>query len=78
MRPELAELRQLLGITNANRFRITARTADISENEISIQTRSVMAIMKFMARGVEIPAEHVEQGHVVDYGLQTLRSSAGI
>jgi hypothetical protein len=31
-----------------------------------------MAMMKFMARGVEIPAAHLEGGWVIDYGLQTM------
>ena len=32
------------------------------EYEISIQTRSVMAMMGFMARGVEVPLEHLKDG----------------
>jgi hypothetical protein len=70
MRPLVAELRQLLGITNANRFLVTARTTDVSKDEISIRTRSVMAIMKFMSKGIAIPAEHLEQGWVDNYGMQ--------
>ena len=70
MRPMLGELRQLIGLTNRNRFRITDRVTNIREDEISIQTRSVMAMMEFMARGVEVPLEHLEDGWVIDYGLQ--------
>ena len=66
----LRELRQLIGINNLNRFRITERVTDIKDNEISIQTRSIMAMMEFMARGVEVPLEHLEDGRVIDYGLQ--------
>jgi hypothetical protein len=71
LRPKLGELRQLLGLTNRNRFRITDRVTNIKDDEISIQTRSVMAIMEFVARGVEVPLEHLEDGWVIDYGLQT-------
>ena len=71
LRPKLGELRQLLGLTNRNRFRITDRFTNIKDDEISIQTRSVMAIMEFVARGVEVPLEHLEDGWVIDYGLQT-------
>ena len=71
LHPLLAEWRQLLGITNGHRFLITERTADIRDDEISIQTRSVMAMMKFLGRGVRIPAEHFENGWVIEYGLQT-------
>ena len=70
LRPILGELRQLIGLTNHNRFRITYRVTNIKDDEISIQTRSVMAMMEFMARGVEVPLEHLEDGWVIDYGLQ--------
>ena len=70
MKSLLAELKLILGLSNLNRFRITDRVANIEDDEITIQTRSVMAMMEFMARGVEVPAEHLAQGWVVDYGLQ--------
>ena len=71
LRPMLDELRQLIGLGNRNRFRITDRVTNLKDDEISIQTRSVMAMMEFMARGVEVPLEHLEDGWVIDYGLQT-------
>ena len=71
LRPMLDELRQLIGLANRNRFRITQRVTNLKDDEISIQTRSVMAMMEFMARGVEVPLEHLEDGWVIDYGLQT-------
>jgi hypothetical protein len=71
LRPLLGELRQLIGLGNRNRFRITDRVTNLKDDEISIQTRSVMAMMEFMARGVEVPLEHLEDGWVIDYGLQT-------
>jgi hypothetical protein len=70
LRPALAEFRKLIGIPEGNRFLITTRTTDVGVNEIAIQTRSVMAMIKFMARGIEIPGEHIEDGWAVDYGLQ--------
>ncbi len=70
LRPRLDELRQLIGLSNRNRFRITDRVTNLKDDEISIQTRSVMAMMEFMARGVEVPLEHLENGWVIDYGLQ--------
>lgn len=51
MRPLLRELRQLIGLSKRNRFRITDRVTNLKDDEISIQTRSVMAMMEFMARG---------------------------
>jgi hypothetical protein len=70
LRPLLGELRQLLGLTNLNRFRITDRVTNLKDDEISIQTPSVMAMMEFVARGVEVPLEHLKEGRVIDYGLQ--------
>lgn len=76
LRPVLGELRQLIGLTNRNRFRITDRVTNVKDDEISIQTRSVMAMMEFMARGVEVPLAYLEEGRVVDYGLQTSEGEA--
>ena len=70
LRSKLNELRQLIGLTNRSRFRITERVTNVKDDEISIQTRSIMAMMEFMARGVEVPLEHLEEGRVVDYGMQ--------
>lgn len=70
LRPMLDELRNLIGLANRNRFRITDRVTNITDDEISIQTRSVMAMMEFMARGVEVPLAHLKEGRVIDYGLQ--------
>jgi hypothetical protein len=76
LRPRLDELRKLIGISNRNRFRITDRVTNIKDDEISIQTRSVMAMMEFMARGVEVPLEHLKDGWVIDYGLQSSEGEA--
>jgi hypothetical protein len=76
LRPMLGELRQLIGLTDGNRFRITDRVTNLKDDEISIQTRSVMAMMEFMARGVEVPVKHLEDGWVVDYGLQNSEGEA--
>ena len=70
LQPLLDELKEIVGLTGHNRFRITERVANIKDDEVTIQTRSVMAMMEFMARGVEVPAQHLEQGWVIDYGLQ--------
>jgi hypothetical protein len=76
LRPLLAELRQIIGLSNRTRFRITERVTNIKDDEISIQTRSVMAMMEFMARGVEVPLAYLEEGRVIDYGLQSSEGEA--
>jgi hypothetical protein len=70
LRPLLDELKGLIGLSNRKRFRITQRATNLGDDEISIQTRSVMAMMEFMARGVAVPLEHLKDGRVIDYGLQ--------
>ena len=76
LRPLVAEMRQLIGLTEGNRFRITDRVTNLKDDEISIQTRSVLAMMEFMARGVEVPPEHLKDGWVVDFGLQSGKGEA--
>ncbi len=69
MQPLVTELRQLLGLSNRDTFRITDRLTRTAENEISIQTRSVMAMMSFLSRGIEVPPEHLAEGRIIDYQL---------
>lgn len=69
LRPVAKELRQLIGAKHHNRFLITERTSNLKDDEIAIQPRSVMAMIKFMARGVQIPDAHLKARWVIDYGL---------
>ena len=69
MQPLVTELRKLLGLSNRDTFRITDRLTRTEENEISIQTRSVMAMMSFLSRGIEVPPEHLVEGRIIDYQL---------
>ena len=69
LRPRLDELRRLIGLSNRNWFWITQRVTDIKEDEISIQTRSVMAMMGFMSKGIEVPPEHLAEGRVIDFRI---------
>ena len=64
------ELKNLLGLSNRNRFRITKRLTGIKDDEISVQTRSVFAMMAFLSKGVEVPFEHIDEGRVIDYQFQ--------
>ncbi len=70
----LGEMREILGLSNRNRYRITDRVTNISDDEITVKTRSIMAMMDFMARGVEVPLEHLKEGRVIDYGLQNSKN----
>lgn len=45
-------------------FRVIPRVAGRKANEITIQTRSLLAIMAFVSKGIDVPEEHRKQGWV--------------
>lgn len=64
----IREIKALLGLSPArNIFRITKRFTRLRDDEISIQTRSVMAMIGFMSKGIEVPPEHLAEGRVIDF-----------
>lgn len=68
----VSELKQLLRLSpKQNKFRITRHATDVKEEEVSIQTRSLAAMMNFLAKGVEVPPEHLENGRVLNYEIPT-------
>ncbi|MBE9582033.1 MAG: hypothetical protein IMF18_10485 [Proteobacteria bacterium] len=72
----VSELKQLLRLSpNRNKFLITGHATDVKEEEVSIQTRSLMAMMNFIAKGVEVPPEHLEEGRVLNYEMPTDKRS---
>jgi len=50
-------------------FQMTDRLTQRSSNEITVQPRSLMGVMSFLSRGVEVPETHRKQGWVVDMGF---------
>ncbi len=48
-----------------NTFRITNRTTERRPDEITIQSRSLMSMMSFLSRGIDIPEEDRNAGVVV-------------
>jgi hypothetical protein len=72
----VAEFKQALGLAaHRNTFRITDRVTDLKEDEISIQTRSLSAMMAFLAKGVQVPAEHLADGRSVDLRIPAAESN---
>jgi len=70
MSPELMdaanELKSLLGLhADRNEFYVTDRIVSRADNEILIQTRSMLAIMGFLGLGVEVPKEDVDANRVM-------------
>jgi len=70
MSPELMdaanELKSLLGLhPDRNEFYVTDRIVSRADNEILIQTRSMLAIMGFLGLGVEVPKEDVDANRVM-------------
>ena len=59
------ELRNILSLDPMrNRFRITARSTGLQPDEISIQTRSLLATMLFLSKGVDVPKVDLTEGRV--------------
>ncbi|MGB5422369.1 MAG: hypothetical protein WBN03_09425 [Desulfobacterales bacterium] len=68
----VSEIKDLLDLSpHRNTFQITDHVTDVKEDEISIQTRSLSAMMAFMAKGVVVPPEHLANGWVIDYRIPT-------
>jgi hypothetical protein len=66
----VTEFKQVLGLSpHRNMFKITDRVTDIKADEISIQTRSLSAMMNFLAKGVQVPPEHLAGGWAIDYQI---------
>lgn len=65
-------LKSTLGLDpRRHKFRITQRLTERKPNEITIQPRSVLAIMYFLARGVEIPVPDIQKGRVIPMASST-------
>ena len=68
--PELmdaaTELKSLLGLhPDRNEFYVTDRVVGRADNEILIQTRSMLAILSFLSLGVEVPDTDVDANRVM-------------
>jgi hypothetical protein len=63
------EFRKALGLDpNRNNFDITHRLTQRDTDEIIIQPRSLIGMMSFLSRGIDVPEAHTAQGRVVDMG----------
>ena len=70
--PLVTEFKKALGLSpHRNIFRITDHVTDVKEDEITIQTRSLSAMMTFLAKGVQVPPEHLADGWAIDYQIPT-------
>lgn len=70
MSPELmdaaTELKSLLGLhPDRSEFYVTDRVVRRTDNEILIQTRSMLAILSFLGLGVEVPEADVDANRVI-------------
>jgi hypothetical protein len=66
--PAVGELRTLLALDpKRDVFSVTTRLAQRKADEITIHSRSLLAIMSFLAKGVEIPKVHLADGWAEPY-----------
>jgi hypothetical protein len=56
-------LKALLNLSSTiNHYRITQKFTHLEPDEVTLRMRSMVSLMGLFARGVDIPAEHLEQG----------------
>jgi hypothetical protein len=68
----VTEFKQVLGLSpTVNTFKITDHFTGLKEDEIFIQTRSLLAMMNFLAKGVQVPPEHLADGWTIDFQIPT-------
>jgi hypothetical protein len=61
----IAELKSMLGLdADHSSFRVTKRVIGRKPDEITVRVRSLLTLMGFLSRGIEIPASHIEEKRV--------------
>jgi hypothetical protein len=64
----IAELKERLGLDpTRNEYRFANRIASRKPNEIAVQTRSLLAMMQYLSKGVDVPTIHSDESNVVEY-----------
>ena len=65
----VGELKRMIDLDpGLNAFRITDRLTQRDPNEITVHPRSLIGVMSFLSRGVEVPEKHRERDWVADVG----------
>ncbi len=60
------ELKSMLGLDpDHSSFRVTNRLIGRNPDEITVRVRSLLTLMGFLSRGIEIPATHIEEKRIV-------------
>lgn len=66
LQPMIRKFKQQLELDETkNNFRITGRITDIGKDEITMQSRSLLAIISYLSHGIEVPEEDSNRGLVV-------------
>jgi hypothetical protein len=77
--PLEVELRTKLGLDpTRTKFRVTSRTTNLRPDEISIQTRSLLATMLFLSKGVDVPSVDLTEGHVYPVSTESANPQESI
>ncbi|MDR4505759.1 MAG: hypothetical protein MRK01_13390 [Candidatus Scalindua sp.] len=59
------ECKSMLGLDpDHSSFRVTGRLVGRKPDEVTIRVRSLLALMGFLSRGIEVPAAHIEEQRV--------------
>ena len=61
------ELKSILGLDpDHSSFHVTRRVIGRKPDEVTVRVRSLLAMMGFLSRGIEIPAAHIEEKRIVE------------
>jgi hypothetical protein len=64
-RERIDQLKQAVGLAPDRwKFHVTTRTIRAGPDEVTLRVRSVLEIMGFLSRGVQVPQEHADAGYV--------------
>ncbi len=56
------EVKSILGLDpDHSVFRITRQSINLNPDEITVRARSLLALMGFLSRGIDVPAVHIEE-----------------
>jgi len=68
----IRELKQHLGLDlTRDEYRFANRIAKRKPNEIAVQPRSLLAMMQYLSKGVDVPPSHADESNVVEYFKDT-------
>ena len=71
-RARIVELKHMLNLAgDVDRFEVTDRITQRTSDQVTIRLRSLLTLMGYLSKGVQVPPSHLEDGWVPAVGDQT-------